>query len=67
MSGRADLREGGQLFVGRNVYTITSGTIDFANPVTIEPVLNIEATTRAGGEDIEVALSRAGRESRLRR
>ena len=54
--GRADLREGGQLFAGRNVYTITSGTIDFANPVTIEPVLNINATTRAGGEDIEVAI-----------
>ena len=57
VTGRAELREGGQLFVGRNVYTITSGTIDFANPVTIEPVLNIQATTRAGGEEIEVALS----------
>ena len=57
MTGRADLREGGQLFIGRNVYTITSGTIDFANTVTIEPVLNIRATTRAGGEEIEVALS----------
>jgi outer membrane protein assembly factor BamA/autotransporter translocation and assembly factor TamB len=57
VTGRAELREGGQLFVGRNVYTITSGTIDFANPVTIDPVLNIQATTRAGGEEIEVALS----------
>jgi outer membrane protein assembly factor BamA len=57
VTGRAELREGGQLFVGRNVYTITFGTIDFANPVTIEPVLNVQATTRAGGEEIEVALS----------
>jgi outer membrane protein assembly factor BamA/autotransporter translocation and assembly factor TamB len=57
VTGRAELREGGQLFVGRNVYTITFGTIDFTNPVTIEPVLNIQATTRAAGEDIEVALS----------
>ena len=56
LAGRADLREGGQLFFGRNVYTITSGTIDFANPVTIEPILNLEATTRAGGEDIELTL-----------
>ena len=57
LSGRAELREGGQLFVGRNVYTITSGTIDFANPVTIEPDLNVQATTRAGGTDIEVIIT----------
>ena len=57
LSGRAELREGGQLFVGRNIYTITSGTIDFANPTVIEPNLNIELTTRAGGEDIEVTIA----------
>jgi outer membrane protein insertion porin family len=56
LSGRAELREGGQLFVGRNVYTVNFGTIDFANPVTIEPNLNVEAATRAGGEDIEVTI-----------
>lgn len=57
VTGRAELREGGQLFVGRNVYTINFGTIDFNNPSTIEPVLNIQATTRAGGEEIEVSLT----------
>jgi outer membrane protein assembly factor BamA len=57
LSGRAVLREGGQLFVGRNVYSVNSGTIDFANPVAIEPLLNVEAATRAGGEDIEVAIT----------
>ena len=57
LSGRAELREGGQLFVGRNVYTITSGTIDFANPTVIEPNLNLELSTRAGGEDIEVTIA----------
>ena len=57
VTGRAELREGGQLFVGRNVYTINSGTIDFTNTATIEPVLNIQATTRAGGEEIEVSLT----------
>jgi outer membrane protein assembly factor BamA/autotransporter translocation and assembly factor TamB len=57
LSGRADLREGGQLFVGRNVYTISDGSrIDFANPVTIEPDLDVRAATRAGGEDIEVTI-----------
>jgi len=54
LSGRAELREGGQLFVGRNVYTVNFGTIDFTNPLTIEPDLNVQATTRAGGEDIQV-------------
>src|SRR6185436_13979236 len=39
-----------------NIYTIESGTIDFANPVTIEPDLNIVATTRAGGEEIELPI-----------
>ena len=57
LSGRAELREGGQLFVGRNVYAIASGTIDFANSAIIEPDLNVQATTRAGGEDIEIRIS----------
>jgi len=56
VSGRTLLREGGQLFIGRNRYTIESGSIDFANPVTIEPELNVQAQTRAGGEDIELTL-----------
>lgn len=59
LSGRAELREGGQLFVGRNVYTLEFGTVDFTNPVAIEPVLNVAATTRAGGEDVEVTISGA--------
>ena len=57
LSGRAELREGGRLFVGRNIYTINAGTIDFANPVIIEPDLNIEATTRAGGEEVAVTIT----------
>ncbi len=56
LSGRATLREGGELFIGSNRYTIESGSIDFANPVTIEPNLNVQAQTRAGGEDIELTL-----------
>ena len=62
LSGRALLREDGRLFVGRNVYTIsrdTPSTIDFVSPTTIEPELNIHLTTRAGGHDIELALTGA--------
>jgi outer membrane protein assembly factor BamA/autotransporter translocation and assembly factor TamB len=60
ISGRAVLREDGQLFVGRNVYTVsrdTPSTIDFVSPTAIEPELNIHLTTRVSGHDIEVALS----------
>ena len=60
VSGRAILREDGQLFVGRNVYTIsrdTPSTIDFASPTTIEPELNIHLSTRVSGHDIDLALT----------
>lgn len=57
LSGRAALREGGQLFVGRNIYTIEAGTIDFTNPAFIEPNFNIELQTRVGREEILVTLA----------
>lgn len=58
LSGRADVREGGQLFLGRNVYTIVDpSTIDFTNPVTIEPNLNVQATTRVSGREIELRVT----------
>jgi len=57
LSGRAELREGGRLFLGQNTYVVENGTIDFANPTTIEPRLGIEASTRAGGVDIQVRIS----------
>lgn len=62
LSGRAVLREDGQLFVGRNVYTIspdTPSTIDFVSPTTIEPEFNIHLTTRVAGRTIAVALTGA--------
>ncbi|HEY3091969.1 MAG TPA: translocation/assembly module TamB domain-containing protein, partial [Vicinamibacterales bacterium] len=60
LSGRAVLREDGQIFVGRNVYTIshdTPSTIDFVSATAIEPELNIHLTTRVSGHDIELALT----------
>jgi outer membrane protein assembly factor BamA/autotransporter translocation and assembly factor TamB len=60
ISGRAVLREDGQLFVGRNVYTISRdmpSTIDFVSPTAIEPELNIHLRTRVSGRDIDVALT----------
>jgi autotransporter translocation and assembly factor TamB len=60
LSGRAQLREDGQLFIGRNVYTISRdipSTIDFVSPTTIEPELNIHLETRVAGHDIQLALT----------
>ncbi len=57
LSGRAELREGGRLFIGRNSYAVQSGTIDFANPTTIEPMLGVEATTRTSGVDIDIRIT----------
>jgi outer membrane protein assembly factor BamA len=57
LAGRALLREGGQLFLGQNVYRVDAGTIDFTNPDVIDPDLNIQATTRAGGHEIELTLA----------
>ena len=57
LSGRAELREGGQLFLGRNTYVVENGTIDYADPTTIEPRLGMDASTRAGNVDIRVRIS----------
>ena len=57
LAGRAEIREGGQLFLGSNVYTIESGILDFADPVAIVPDLTVTAHTRAGGHDIEITVS----------
>ena len=58
LSGRTELREGGRLFVGRNIYDIQPGSvINFANPTVIEPEMNIQATTNAGGVDITVTIT----------
>lgn len=57
LSGRAEVREGGRVLLGRNTYRVTSGTLDFANPSLIDPDLNFQLTTNAGGVAIDVALT----------
>jgi outer membrane protein assembly factor BamA/autotransporter translocation and assembly factor TamB len=56
LSGRAELREGGRLFLGRNTYFIKNGAIDFVNPSMIEPTLAVEASTRVSGYDIDIRI-----------
>jgi translocation and assembly module TamB len=49
--GRVALSQGDIFFMG-NTYEIQSGTIEFANPVRTEPVLNIYAKTTVNQFDI---------------
>ncbi|HVL69592.1 MAG TPA: translocation/assembly module TamB domain-containing protein [Vicinamibacterales bacterium] len=45
LTGRAEIERGDLVFEG-NRYRITRGTVDFANPLRIEPYFDIEAETR---------------------
>ena len=42
--GRADVNHGDVLFEGRR-YTVTKGTVDFNNPLRVEPFFDVEAET----------------------
>lgn len=57
LSGRATVREGGQVFLGGNTYAIEQGTIDFADPTRIEPDVNLRARTRIGRYNITLGVS----------
>ena len=57
LASRIEIRPGSELFVGRNIYQIDSGVIDFLDPTTIDPQVRIQASTRAGGEDIQIEIS----------
>jgi hypothetical protein len=65
--GRAEITRGEFIFEGRR-YLVTRGTLDFANPVRIEPVFDIAAETqvRVPGQTYRVILSASGTMQRLR-
>ncbi len=54
--GRVIVTQGNLTFFG-NKYTINQGTINFYNPVRIEPVLNIDLETKARGVDVTLTVS----------
>ena len=64
--GRADIERGEVLFEGRR-YMVTRGTIDFANPVKIEPFFDVEAETRVRvpGETYRVTFHASGTVNRI--
>jgi translocation and assembly module TamB len=65
--GRAEIARGEFIFEGRR-YLVTRGTVDFANPVRMEPVFDIAAETqvRVPGQTYRVTMSATGTMQRLR-
>lgn len=53
--GRVNILRGTIFFNGTN-YTLQRGDITFVNPTTIQPVLNLEFSTRIAGYDINLSL-----------
>jgi translocation and assembly module TamB len=54
--GRINITQGEINFFGTR-YTINSGSITFANPVKLEPVLNVDLETRVSGIDVILTIS----------
>jgi translocation and assembly module TamB len=65
--GRAEIARGEFIFEGRR-YIVTRGTLDFTNPLRIEPTFDIAAETqvRVPGQTYRVTLSASGTMQRLR-
>src|SRR5690606_38114803 len=57
ITGRATMREGGQLFLGGNTYVTEQSTVDFVDPTAIEPELNFRARTQIGGHGITLGVT----------
>ena len=57
LTGRAAVAEGGRIRLGNRVYEIENGSVDFVDPIGIEPDLNITARTRVSGRDITLSIS----------
>lgn len=56
MLGRAVISQGEIMFFGSR-YTVDQGTIDFYNPIRIQPVLNISLTAQAKGVNVTLSVS----------
>ena len=57
VTGQAQLREGGEIFVLGGRYHLNESSISFTNPNAIEPDLDISATTKSSGAEVTVSLS----------
>jgi translocation and assembly module TamA len=57
VTGRAELREGGEMFVLGGLYQLNESSVSFTNPTAIEPDLNISMATRSSGYDTTLTIS----------
>ena len=57
LTGRAALREGGEIRLANNIYEVESGVIDFVDPLAIQPELNVTALTRVSSYEVTLTLS----------
>ncbi|MEP7117717.1 MAG: translocation/assembly module TamB domain-containing protein, partial [Acidobacteriota bacterium] len=57
VTGRAELREGGDIFLLGGVYRVNASSIAFTNPSAIEPDMNISMLTKQGGGEVTVTLT----------
>jgi hypothetical protein len=55
--GRLDLEPGGTLQIGGSDYTVERGSLIFANPYRMEPVIDLAARTRRRDYDLSLSLS----------
>ncbi len=55
--GRVDLEAGGKLVYGGNEYLVERGSLVFANPLRIEPVIDLVAATEIREYDVTLNLS----------
>jgi translocation and assembly module TamB len=54
--GEVETEPGGRLVYADNTYRVERGTLTFANPYRIEPLLDLEATTRVANYDVRLSL-----------
>jgi translocation and assembly module TamB len=54
--GRVSVTQGRLIFFGTK-YTITQGSVQFFNPVRIDPILDIDLETRINGIDVTLTIS----------
>ena len=56
LAGRAFIKEGSEIYLGKHTFYIDRGTVNFINPLQLEPELDISARTRVGDTDIRLRL-----------
>lgn len=57
VTGRAELREGGEIFLLNGVYRLVDSTISFTDPTAIQPDMNITMVTPSGRYESSVTLT----------